>query len=71
MEDLGVRLKVIWFPSLNHQAQSLLNRKDSAFTTDVLEILLMKAIMNVVLSLIYCFGLSMTDYLGGASCIRK
>lgn len=71
MEDLGVRLKVIWSPSLSHHAQSLLNGKDSAFMTDVLEILLLKAIINVVLSLIYCFSLSMTDDLGGARCIRK
>lgn len=72
MEDLWSRFQVAWFPRLNHYAQGhSLNRKEFVGMTGGLEVLLVKTIINVILSLIYCISLFMTDSLGEASHIRK
>lgn len=65
-------LQVVWFPSLNYYTHGhSLNRKEFASMTGGLEVLLVKRIINVVLPLIYCIILLMTDSLGEASRIRK
>lgn len=72
MEDLWSRFQVVWFPRLNHYTQGhSLNRKEFAGMTGRLEVLLVKTIINVLFSLIYCITLLMTDSLGEASHIRK